>query len=210
LARNEINKNSDWETRRQEILIASAQLFAERGFDGVSMRDIAAVSGMHMSTLYHYFSSKSLLYDDVCNWAFGYSSALSLAALEGDEDIVTKLRRYVVANVRFLLEKGSAARILEMELLFKMSSSALEYPSVMVKPVARLAELLVTISPPLLKTFSAEKLACIIWDVIYGIARYTAANIRVINQAYEELDIEKVSNDVWVVIKEILTIESPD
>jgi len=197
----------DWESRRQEILMVAAELFADSGFEGVSMRHIASASNMHMSTLYHYFPNKSQLYDDVCAWAFAYSSKLSVTALEGDEDIVVKLQRYVDVNVRFLLERGPAIRILEMELLFRMSSAALEFPSIMVMPVARLAEVMTTISPPLLEDFSPKQLACIIWDVIYGISRYTAANFRVMAETYEELRVEKISHDVWVIIKQILGIK---
>jgi TetR/AcrR family transcriptional regulator len=50
---------------RSEILDAAAALFAERGYDGVSMRDIAAASGSSQPLLHFHFGSKRDLYDAV-------------------------------------------------------------------------------------------------------------------------------------------------
>jgi AcrR family transcriptional regulator len=44
--------------RKEEILDVAAALFAERGFDAVSLTDIAAAVGLSKATLYHYFSRK--------------------------------------------------------------------------------------------------------------------------------------------------------
>lgn len=44
--------------RKEEILDVAAGLFAEHGFDGVSLTEIAAAVGLSKATLYHYFSCK--------------------------------------------------------------------------------------------------------------------------------------------------------
>jgi AcrR family transcriptional regulator len=44
--------------RKEEILEVAAGLFAEHGFDGVSLTEIAAAVGLSKATLYHYFSRK--------------------------------------------------------------------------------------------------------------------------------------------------------
>jgi AcrR family transcriptional regulator len=41
-----------------QIFQVACRLFAQRGFDGVSMRDIAAECGISKATLYHYFPDK--------------------------------------------------------------------------------------------------------------------------------------------------------
>ncbi|HYY43658.1 MAG TPA: TetR/AcrR family transcriptional regulator [Actinomycetota bacterium] len=48
--------------RREEILKASLHLFAERGFHGTSMRDIASSAGITEGLIYHYFASKRDLF----------------------------------------------------------------------------------------------------------------------------------------------------
>ena len=53
----------DSETKLQHILLISAKVFAEQGFEGASMRDISRATGISLSGLYYYFESKQeLLY----------------------------------------------------------------------------------------------------------------------------------------------------
>jgi AcrR family transcriptional regulator len=54
----------NYDERRQEIRDAAAAIFAERGFDGTSIADIARKCGVSKALLYHYYDSKeALLYD---------------------------------------------------------------------------------------------------------------------------------------------------
>ena len=48
--------------RREEILQASLKLFAEKGFHGTSMRDIARSADITEGLIYHYFASKRDLF----------------------------------------------------------------------------------------------------------------------------------------------------
>jgi AcrR family transcriptional regulator len=51
---------------RDTILEMTGPLFAERGYAGVSMRDIAAAAGLrNQASLYHHFPSKRALYEAV-------------------------------------------------------------------------------------------------------------------------------------------------
>ena len=45
-----------------QILTESARLFARKGYEGTSMRDIAEACGISKSLLYHHFSSKDEIY----------------------------------------------------------------------------------------------------------------------------------------------------
>jgi len=55
--------NADGRQTRQAILDAALDLFAERGYFGASLRDIAAVVGVRDSALYNYFSGKDDLFN---------------------------------------------------------------------------------------------------------------------------------------------------
>src|SRR5438105_15555119 len=44
--------------RRQQIIAAASGLFARNGFEGTSIRDIAAASGVLSGSLYYHFPSK--------------------------------------------------------------------------------------------------------------------------------------------------------
>lgn len=63
--RTESRQTEAKSARRQEILDVAARLFAERGFDGTSMDDIAKALGMLKGSLYYWIQSKEALLDDV-------------------------------------------------------------------------------------------------------------------------------------------------
>ena len=50
---------------RADILDAALELFAENGFYGVSIRDVARATGVGVSALYHHFASKEELFEAV-------------------------------------------------------------------------------------------------------------------------------------------------
>jgi AcrR family transcriptional regulator len=49
-------------TTRDLILAAARAAFAERGFDGASMRDMAGAAGVDQALIHHYFGSKQQLF----------------------------------------------------------------------------------------------------------------------------------------------------
>jgi AcrR family transcriptional regulator len=56
-------KNADGQRTRQAILDAALDLFAEKGFFGTSLRDVASAVGVRESALYNYFAGKDALFD---------------------------------------------------------------------------------------------------------------------------------------------------
>ena len=58
-------KNADGQRTRQAILDAALDLFAEKGFFGTSLRDVATAVGVRESALYNYFPGKDALFDAI-------------------------------------------------------------------------------------------------------------------------------------------------
>lgn len=56
-------KNADGQRTRQAILDAALELFAEKGYFGTSLRDVARAVGVRESALYNYFDGKDALFD---------------------------------------------------------------------------------------------------------------------------------------------------
>jgi AcrR family transcriptional regulator len=54
-----------YEARRAEISEVAVRLWAERGFDGTSVAEVAEAAGVSKGTLYLYFPSKQALLEDV-------------------------------------------------------------------------------------------------------------------------------------------------
>ncbi|WP_407335660.1 TetR/AcrR family transcriptional regulator [Dietzia kunjamensis] len=52
-------------TRREELLSIAAALFAERGLRATTVRDIADAAGILSGSLYHHFSSKEAIVDEI-------------------------------------------------------------------------------------------------------------------------------------------------
>jgi AcrR family transcriptional regulator len=55
-------RNADGQRTRQAILDAALDLFAEKGFFGTSLRDVAGAVGVRESALYNYFPGKTALF----------------------------------------------------------------------------------------------------------------------------------------------------
>ena len=74
----------DYDTKRSAIRDAAAALFAERGFDGSSMSDLAERCATTKSGLYHYYASKEeVLYDILTEHLGGLVRIVRDAAAEG-------------------------------------------------------------------------------------------------------------------------------
>ncbi len=56
-------RNADGQRTRQAILDAALDLFADKGYFGTSLRDVAPSVGVRESALYNYFAGKDALFD---------------------------------------------------------------------------------------------------------------------------------------------------
>jgi AcrR family transcriptional regulator len=63
------NKKSKGELTTERILDAAEKLFADKGYEGSKLRDIAAGAGIREPGVYNYFGSKQLLYAAVLDRA---------------------------------------------------------------------------------------------------------------------------------------------
>ncbi len=52
---------ASYDDQREAILAAAARLFAQRGYAGTSMNQVAEASGLSKATLYHYYRDKYAL-----------------------------------------------------------------------------------------------------------------------------------------------------
>ncbi|MDI1274762.1 MULTISPECIES: TetR/AcrR family transcriptional regulator [unclassified Polaromonas] len=102
---------------RKEILGLSVPLFATVGFDGVSMRDIAAAVGVTPAALYHHFSDKEQLYLDAVGHAFEEKVGPLKSLLEGGENPWDRLEAFVALFTRMLAREKDFRRLMQWVLL---------------------------------------------------------------------------------------------
>jgi len=72
VARSGALRSQDQRSTRDTILDSAERHFAARGFDGVSVREIAADAGLkNQASLYHHFTNKRALYEAVLERGIG-------------------------------------------------------------------------------------------------------------------------------------------
>lgn len=104
------------DSRREAVAAAAAELFAQKGYDGVSMRDIARAAGMLSGSIYYHFPSKDDLFAEVHARAIDRITARVEAAVAGVADPWDRLEAALRAHVEGLLESGEAATVLSADL----------------------------------------------------------------------------------------------
>lgn len=80
----------------------SVPLFAQRGYEAVSMREIAAAVGIQAPALYYHFPDKQSLYLAVMDYAFTDQLKRPTDALTGDGPPFARLQRFVATLVEEL------------------------------------------------------------------------------------------------------------
>lgn len=71
---------------KDKILFMSLELFSRRGYEGVSMRDIAAAVNIKGSSIYKHYKSKQDIFDSIVNYMeLRYFEAMSLIQLPQGE-----------------------------------------------------------------------------------------------------------------------------
>lgn len=89
---------------RQEILDAASELFVKEGYENVSMRRIAEKIEYSPTTIYLYFRDKAELLEQVCQETFARLSDVLARIQELPGDPVERLKRGLIAYIKFGLE----------------------------------------------------------------------------------------------------------
>ena len=98
---------------RRRLADAATRLFAEHGYDGVTMRAVAAAVGVSAMTPYRYVAGKEELFALVRADAFRrFAERLEAALARGGGDPLARLRRLKRAYVRFAIDAPDAYRIM--------------------------------------------------------------------------------------------------
>lgn len=106
--------------RRQAIVEAATELFADRGLRGVPIHEIAAAAGTHKTTVLYHFGKKETLYREVLDEALDRIAAVMQEFLAGgfESDHLRERVAYLVDQIHaYFSEHPAHARLLERELL---------------------------------------------------------------------------------------------
>jgi len=99
-------------TSREKILDVAEARFAQRGYAGVGLREVAEAAGLGKSSLFHHFPTKAALYGAVLDGVIGRIDSRMRRALEAGADAREQLSAAVIALIDTLAEDPPAARLL--------------------------------------------------------------------------------------------------
>lgn len=105
--------------RRNQLIETALRLFAEKGMENTTIKDIAEAAGVAQGLLYHYYRSK----DDLL-WAIvgKYNPAMEMGQIfsaASDRPARDVLREAATRAYLLLSERGSALRVLAREALVR-------------------------------------------------------------------------------------------
>ncbi|MEN4012101.1 MAG: TetR/AcrR family transcriptional regulator [Chloroflexota bacterium] len=93
---------------RERILQQSANLFAERGYDGVSIREIAAACQITKAALYYHFTDKEHLLIEILEAGLESYHQLIVEAIQAETSAPARIQHFVSAIFQRLAPENRA------------------------------------------------------------------------------------------------------
>ena len=103
--------------RRRQLLDVAARLFAERGYQATTLRDIAAAAGILAGSVYHHFPSKADLFAEVHREGFGALIEAVSQAVAREHEPWARLEAAFAAHLEQLLSGQAIASLTNVAIL---------------------------------------------------------------------------------------------
>ncbi|MBE9201821.1 MULTISPECIES: TetR/AcrR family transcriptional regulator [unclassified Nodularia (in: cyanobacteria)] len=98
----------DHDQYRQELLRKCFDLFAQKGYGALTMRQISESLNVSTGTLYHYFPSKQALFEQLVEEINQQDISSALAEIKGTQtisEIMTAIGKYLVKNEDYFINQ---------------------------------------------------------------------------------------------------------
>ena len=112
-------REKEKQQQRQYILDAALELFSLKGYNNVSMNEIAEKSEFAVGTLYKFFCSKEEIYKSIMKESSGRFHKDLLESLQGGDDEIEILRNFVRTKRALFLDNTAAVRLYHAETVAK-------------------------------------------------------------------------------------------
>ncbi|HHH28221.1 MAG TPA: TetR/AcrR family transcriptional regulator [Polyangiaceae bacterium] len=109
-------RQSPEQSKTDRILAAADELFGERGYDAVSVRDIARAAGVNKPLIFYYFSSKEELFGRILTRYYDAHRRALQEALSQPGAVDARLTRLVDAYFDFMADNRRFARLVQQQL----------------------------------------------------------------------------------------------
>src|SRR5271166_4609439 len=109
------SNDSRFDRRLAEILHYATEIFADKGYEGASMRDLSRLSGISLAGLYYYFESKEKLLYFIQQHTFSTIIGRLRERLAESNDPETRIRIFVHNHVSYSVTKQKGMKVLAHE-----------------------------------------------------------------------------------------------
>ncbi len=104
--------------KKEHIISIAIELFAQKGFEGTSIRELAAKADVNVAMISYYFGSKDKLFEAVVEYKASYMKGiLEELAKDKNKTETEKMDAIIESYVNRLLSNPSFHRVLHQELL---------------------------------------------------------------------------------------------
>ena len=117
-----MNKEIKENETKTRIINAARKLFSEKGFDGVSMEDIAQASGVRKSLIYYYFPSKEILFEEIWINVIDELEKDVFSEVDNESSISKAIKRLIKKYVEFAMNKEEISKLIARERLNVLES----------------------------------------------------------------------------------------
>lgn len=129
------DKKTSSKSTYENILEVSVSLFAQLGFDGVSMRAIARDAGITLPVIYHHFGNKEELYRDVEDKIYGELATNLLSQLDSEASSDERLRNFIGNLIDGLSANPNTLMLVQRDLLQSREKNQKYLVSIALQPV---------------------------------------------------------------------------
>ena len=102
---------------KEKILRTAIILFAQKGYSGLSMRQLAQAVDMSVAAIYHHFPDKNTLYLESVRFAFAVKEQVFTQVWESDGSAEEKLGGFVRSLIDVMLQDRDFHLLMQREIL---------------------------------------------------------------------------------------------
>lgn len=142
---SEARKRSNESATRDRILTAATHLFANKGYDGTSTKEICALAQVNIAAIHYHFASKEKLYSQIIE-SYGDQRLQSVRRIlekpSSPEEFKLRLEMFLQDAIESMLSQKDLCHIVQSEIELLHSRSAPVFKRTFLKRFETLVEFL--------------------------------------------------------------------